>query len=67
MLLHMASFFGKVVGMVWLQIRLRDAVPRLGYKRAMDLCWKWMLPLAVLNALATAAVLLACGPLLGSR
>jgi NADH:ubiquinone oxidoreductase subunit H len=53
--------------MVWLQIRLRDAVPRLGYKRAMDLCWKWMLPLAVLNALATAAVLLACGPLLGSR
>jgi NADH-quinone oxidoreductase subunit H len=66
MLLQMASFFGKVVGMVWLQIRLRDAVPRLGYKRTMDLCWKWMLPLAALNAFATAAVLLVFGPVSGS-
>jgi NADH-quinone oxidoreductase subunit H len=66
MLLHMASFFGKVVGMVWLQIRLHGAVPRLGYKRAMDLCWKCLLPLAVLNAFGTAAVLLLCGPLPGS-
>jgi NADH-quinone oxidoreductase subunit H len=58
MLLHVVVFFAKVVGLVWLQLRLRDVFPRLGYKRAMDLCWKWMLPLAALNALATAGVLL---------
>jgi NADH-quinone oxidoreductase subunit H len=39
-------------GFIW----LRATLPRLKYDRLMQLGWKWMLPLAVLNLIVTSVV-----------
>jgi len=40
-------------------IVIRSALPRLRYDQLMSLGWKIMLPLALLNLMVTAAVILA--------
>jgi len=61
MVIHVAVFFTKVVVMLWLQLLIRWSMPRFRYDQLMDLCWKVLLPLALANALVTAACLLALG------
>ena len=34
---------------------IRSALPRLGHDRAMDLCWKFVMPVAALDLVLTAA------------
>jgi NADH-quinone oxidoreductase subunit H len=58
MLIHFATFFAKVVAMIWLQMALRWTLPRFRYDQVMDLCWKIMLPLSLLNIFVTGAVML---------
>jgi NADH-quinone oxidoreductase subunit H len=59
MVLHVLTFFLKVIAMIWLQMQIRWTLPRPRYDQVMDLCWKVMLPLSLANIVVTALVLLA--------
>jgi NADH-quinone oxidoreductase subunit H len=56
---HVASFLLKLVSVMALQIVLRGSMPRLRDDQLMDLLWKGTIPLAALNVLVTAVVLVA--------
>ena len=60
-LLHVGTFIAKMVFMIWLQTLIRGALPRFRYDQLMDMCWKVMLPLSLLNIFVTAAGLLVFG------
>jgi NADH-quinone oxidoreductase subunit H len=56
--LQVTAFVTKVVLMIWFLMLVRWTLPRFRYDQAMRLGWLGLLPLAVLNLLVTAAVLL---------
>ncbi len=56
--LHVTSFLLKVVFMIWLQMLIRWTLPRFRYDQVMDLCWKMILPLSLVNIFATGAAIL---------
>jgi NADH-quinone oxidoreductase subunit H len=60
-LAQMASFAGKTVLFCWFLLIVRWTLPRFRFDQLMSLCWKKLLPLALLNVLATGAILLALG------
>lgn len=51
-----AVFFAKVAFFCLLQVVVRWTLPRFRYDQLMGLCWKLMLPLALLNFIGTAAL-----------
>ena len=57
-LLQIGAFVTKVVAVVWFLMLIRWTLPRFRYDQAMRLGWLGLLPLAVLNIVLTAAVLL---------
>jgi NADH-quinone oxidoreductase subunit H len=57
--LQVAAFTLKVVFFCWLQILLRWSVPRFRYDQVMRLGWKMLLPLALVNVMITAIVIVA--------
>lgn len=57
--LQLASFMVKVLFFCWVQILIRWSLPRFRYDQVMRLGWKGLLPIALLNVLATALVVLA--------
>jgi len=58
LLAHVTSFLLKVVFMIWLQMALRWTLPRFRYDQVMDLGWKMILPLSLVNVFVTAGVIL---------
>jgi NADH-quinone oxidoreductase subunit H len=54
-------FLAKVAGVAVVMIWIRATLPRLRYDQLMQLGWKFLIPLALLNILATGAVLLTWG------
>lgn len=58
LVLHVVTFFVKVIVMIWLQMQIRWTLPRPRYDQVMDLCWKVMLPLSIVNILVTGLVIL---------
>lgn len=58
-LLQMGSFLGKVLFFCWFQILIRWTLPRFRYDQLMRLGWKGLLPLSLVNVLATSVVILA--------
>lgn len=58
-LITMLVFFFKVMFFLWFFIWIRWTVPRFKYQQLMDLGWKKILPLAILNTLGTAVLILA--------
>ncbi len=58
-LLQIVAFAVKVVFFCWLQILLRWTLPRFRYDQVMQLGWKILLPLAFLNVIVTALLVLA--------
>ncbi len=58
LVLHVLTFFLKVLVVIWLQMALRWTLPRFRYDQVMDLCWKVLLPLSVANIFATALIML---------
>ncbi len=58
LILHVLTFFLKVIVMIWLQMALRWTLPRFRYDQVMDLCWKVLLPLSIANVFVTALVML---------
>jgi len=59
--LHFTSFLVKLLLMIGVQMAIRWTQPRLRYDRVMDLCWKLILPLSLLNIFVTGAGLLLIG------
>jgi NADH-quinone oxidoreductase subunit H len=55
-LASLGSFLLKVVFFLFLSVWIRASWPRLRYDRLMDLGWKWLLPLGLLNIAFTAIV-----------
>jgi NADH-quinone oxidoreductase subunit H len=60
-LLQLASFTTKILFFCWLQILVRWTVPRFRYDQLMNLGWKGMIPLGLLNLFITALVILLLG------
>lgn len=58
-LLQTAGFGFKVVALVFLQTVIRWTLPRFRYDQLMDLGWRVLLPLSLLNVLGTGLVLFA--------
>ncbi len=57
-LLQVGAFSLKVLFFCWLQILVRWTVPRFRYDQLMNLGWKGMIPLALVNLVVTAAAVL---------
>jgi NADH-quinone oxidoreductase subunit H len=58
MLLHFGAFMAKMFLMIWVQMLIRWSMPRFRYDQVMDLCWKMLLPLSIVNIFVTGLVLL---------
>ena len=58
-LLQVGAFTLKVLFFCWLQILLRWSLPRFRYDQVMRLGWKMLLPLALLNVMVTAVLIVA--------
>jgi NADH-quinone oxidoreductase subunit H len=56
-ILKLAIITGKVLGMVVFVMWIRWTLPRFRYDQLMDLAWKTMIPLALINLTATAAII----------
>lgn len=59
--LQVGSFTVKVVAFSWFLLVVRWTLPRFRFDQLMTLCWTRLLPLALLNILATGAALVALG------
>jgi NADH-quinone oxidoreductase subunit H len=57
-LVNVAVFVVKVAVVVWAQFVIRWTLPRFRYDQIMKLCWRYMLPLALVNIFATAVVVM---------
>lgn len=58
-LLHTFALLAKVVFFLFLFMWVRWTIPRFRYDQLMNLGWKTMIPLALINMLATGAIILA--------
>jgi NADH-quinone oxidoreductase subunit H len=56
--LQVLTFIVKLVILIWLQLMIRWSLPRFRYDQIMQLCWKLLLPLSLLNILVTGVVIL---------
>ncbi len=56
--LQVLTFIVKLVIMIWLQLMIRWSLPRFRYDQIMQLCWKLLLPLSLLNIMLTGVVIL---------
>ena len=57
-LLTVVHFIGKVIALCWLNLMIRWSLPRFRYDQIMKLCWRYMLPLALINVLLTGSAIL---------
>lgn len=56
--LRVGGFILKVIFFLWLQMTVRWTLPRFRYDQIMRLGWRYILPMAIINILVTAIVLL---------
>jgi NADH-quinone oxidoreductase subunit H len=55
-ILSLGAFLLKVVALLFVSVWVRASFPRMRYDQLMNLGWKWLLPLALLNVALTAVV-----------
>jgi len=53
-----AAFLAKVILLTWLQLIIRWLLPRFRYDQIQSLCWKLLLPGAIVNVFVTGAAVL---------
>jgi NADH-quinone oxidoreductase subunit H len=53
-----AAFIAKMIVMMWLQLTIRWLLPRFRFDQIQKLCWKLLLPVALVNVFVTGALLL---------
>jgi NADH-quinone oxidoreductase subunit H len=56
--IQVLAFLLKVTALIWLQLQVRWTLPRFRYDQIMSLCWKYLLPLALVNILVTGVLVL---------
>lgn len=56
--LQVLSFLVKTILLLWLTMMLRWSLPRFRYDQVMKMCWRYMLPLSLLNIFVTGLVVL---------
>jgi NADH-quinone oxidoreductase subunit H len=56
--LQACTFFGKVLGVCWLQAFVRWSLPRFRYDQLMKLGWRVILPLSLANVFVTGCLVL---------
>ena len=54
-------FLVKIAALLFFYIWMRWTLPRYRYDQLMEFGWKWMLPIATVNLLVTAAIVLGMG------
>ncbi|UCC89885.1 MAG: NADH-quinone oxidoreductase subunit NuoH [Anaerolineales bacterium] len=59
--LGLVYFLIKVAFMIFLIVWIRASLPRIRYDKLMHFCWKFLLPLSLLNLVVTAVVLVLVG------
>ncbi len=59
--LRVSSFFAKVFFFAWFQLLIRWSLPRFRFDQVISLGWKIMFPMALLNLVVTAIVLVLVG------
>jgi NADH-quinone oxidoreductase subunit H len=57
-LIQVLTFGAKVVAVAWFSLMIRWTLPRFRYDQLMDLCWRYIVPLAAANIIVTAIVVL---------
>jgi NADH-quinone oxidoreductase subunit H len=57
-ILGVLAFFGKIIFFIFFFMWIRWTIPRFRYDQLMKLGWKYLIPLAIFNILATGAVML---------
>jgi NADH-quinone oxidoreductase subunit H len=60
-IIQVGTFVFKVAAVILFMVIIRWTVPRFRYDQLMDLGWKWMLPLSILNIVVTAIAILFLG------
>ena len=58
MFIHVGVFFAKLLTMIFFQMLIRWSMPRFRYDQVMNLGWKIMLPLSIINVAVTGLVML---------
>jgi NADH-quinone oxidoreductase subunit H len=57
-LLFIGSFIVKTTILLWLTLMIRWSLPRFRYDQVMKMCWRYMLPLSLINIFITGMVIL---------
>jgi len=57
LLLQVVVFSVKVIVLCWFQLMIRWTLPKFRYDQLMDLCWRYLTPLALANVAVTAVVI----------
>jgi len=57
-LIQLGCFILKIAILIFMQLQIRWTLPRFRYDQIMSLCWKILLPLALLNVFLTGAFIL---------
>jgi NADH-quinone oxidoreductase subunit H len=56
--IYILTFVGKTVVLLWLTLMIRWSLPRFRYDQVMRMCWRYMLPLSLINIFVTGMVIL---------
>jgi len=55
-LIQVLTFAFKVIAVAWFSLMIRWTLPRFRYDQLMDLCWRYIVPLAAANIIITAII-----------
>jgi NADH-quinone oxidoreductase subunit H len=56
--IYIVSFVVKTTILLWLTLMIRWSLPRFRYDQVMKMCWRYMLPLSLINIFVTGMVIL---------